>query len=287
MTDAERGSLRVMAVSFLNALPLIHRLPAVAGARVELACDLPSRLAGRLAGGEADLALLPVVESFRGPRGAVMFGFGIACNGPVASVKLFCRGRVEDMTIVLADRGSRTSVALLRVLLAERYGLRPRFRDHEPRPRSLPEAGQGMLVIGDRCFAFDRRLREAGETDVTVLDLGEAWFEATGLPFVFATWAAAPALVRRCGREGLQDLSGLLGTALDQGLERLDEICRQQATAGMLGHGGEASVRAIDYYLRRCLHFRLAESDLDGMRLFQRKCIEHGLVPDAPFPDVV
>jgi chorismate dehydratase len=111
--------LRVGAVQYLNTRPLVHGL-AAAGVRLEF--DLPSRLADRLAAGTLDVALIPSIEMFRAPSKTIISDACIACRGPVWSVKLFSRVPIGQIRTLALDEGSRTSVALVQILLAERAG---------------------------------------------------------------------------------------------------------------------------------------------------------------------
>jgi chorismate dehydratase len=276
---------RVAAVSFLNTLPLIDGLLSGRDPRVELTRALPSRLADELAHGRADVALLPTVEILEGRSGGLLApGAGIACRGNVESVKLFASGGPEDLRRVRVDRGSRTSVALLRVLLAETWGIRPDFVAEEPVPGDLPVPGEGVLVIGDRCFAYEAAFRPAAPGPVTIIDLGGAWYDLTGSPFVFAAWVVAPDFVARAGAEGLAELGDLLDGALRDGYARRREIAAREAAAGRLGPGGEAKAAAISYYFERSLHFGLAEEDLAGMARFGEYCLKHGVLPSTAPP---
>ena len=140
---------RIGAVSYLNTKPLVHGLAARG---VAVRYDLPSRLADQLAAARLDVALIPIVELFRHPGYRIVSDACIACRGPVMSVKLFFRTPPDRVASLAIDEGSRTSVALARILLAERHGVRPRL---EPLPI---DAGLGdtradaVLLIGDRAL---------------------------------------------------------------------------------------------------------------------------------------
>jgi hypothetical protein len=152
---------RIATVSFLNCLPLVEWFTTPEGsARVTLSSDLPSRLSAVLATDRADVALLPTVEILRGHAAGIIGGSGIACRGAVDSVKLYHRGPLAGLKRVAVDRGSRTSVALLRILLAETADNAPVFAEVTPQPGRLPRPGEGVLVIGDRCFAFEPLAQE-------------------------------------------------------------------------------------------------------------------------------
>ena len=278
---------RIAAVSFLNTIPLIDWFEQTGDERVAMSRALPSRLGGLLASGEADVALLPVVEIFRGASPGMLPGTGIACRGDVDSVKMFHHGDPVQLTSVVVDRGSRTSVALLRILLQEQFGIHPEFSEIEPRPGWRPAAGQGALIIGDRCFEYEKELRENGETDVTGYDLGGAWHQLTGLPFVFAAWAVAPGFPEKAGAEGIRELTDLLTQARDYGLAHLDEIAIREAAAGRLGHRGEATTEALDYYFRHSLRYVLGKEEMAGLHRFHEFCVKHGVVPDGAAPSVI
>lgn len=280
-------SYRIAAVSFLNTVPLIEGLVSSPHPDVILTVDLPSRLATQLAGCTVDAALVPAVEILRGRTGGVLSPSGIACDGPVDSVALFAAGPLEGLRTVWADRGSRSSVALLQVLLAERYGLLPEFRETEPEPgRRLP-AGEGLLVIGDRCFAQAGAVARDNPDDLRMHDLGALWKDLTGLPFVFAAWSAAPDLAARMSGDRIGALGRMLTESRDFGLERLDELAAREAAAGKLGPGGEAGPGALAYYFRTSLRLVLGEREWAGLRRFQELCIAHGLAPDLPFPELL
>ncbi|MEN8008209.1 MAG: menaquinone biosynthesis protein [Candidatus Krumholzibacteriota bacterium] len=280
-------AFRVAAVSFLNTIPLIDWFEQSGHDEVVLSRALPSLLGDLLASGEADVALLPVVEIFRGASGGMLPGTGIACRGEVDTVKMFYRGDPARLTTVAVDRGSRTSVALLRILLSEQFGIHPEFTEIEPRAGWRPDSRQGALVIGDRCFEFEKDLHDSEDHDVVGYDLGGAWQALTGLPFVFAAWAVAPGFAEKAGEKGVSELTDLLTTARDHGLARLDEIAAREAAAGRLGHRGEATSEALDYYFRHSLRYVLGDEEMAGLRRFHELCVKHGVVPDGAAPSLI
>ena len=275
---------RVSAVSFLNAIPLIDDLAHPGADEAVLTVDMPSRLAAHLLAEEADVALLPVVEHLDGIGGGRVSTSGIACRGQVDSVKLFTSADLADLRQVATDRGSRTSVALLRILLAELHGVRPEFQETEPRPGRYPGSGEGLLVIGDRCFEYERDLARSSDHGIRGWDLGRMWLEATGLPFVFATWTMSPGFPERAGEEGVRDLGALLDRVRNRGCERLDAIAAREAAAGRLGRGGVATPEAVGDYFRHSLRYVLGEQELAGLRRFRELCLKHEIITAAPSP---
>lgn len=278
---------RIAAVSFLNTIPLIAGLEPREGRDVTLCRDLPSRLHAGLLDGSADVALLPVADVLRGPVGGILPVGAIACHGPVDSVKVFAASAPGELRRIAADRASHTSVALLRVLLAERHGLVPDVTEVEPGPGVVPGPGEGLLIIGDRCFAYERFLRESGRDDVRGWDLGELWRELTGLPFVFAVWALAPGFPAERGEAAVADLRGILVESLEHGLARRTLLAEREAAAGRLGPGGRAGAAAIDYYFRHSLRFTVGPEELAGIRRFHELAVRHRILPGGPMPPVL
>src|SRR5262249_2002073 len=148
--------------------------------QAELSLDLPSRLADRLAAGDLDVALIPVIEYFRGGNYTVVPDIAIATRGPVLSVTLVSRVPWPDIRRVALAEGSRTSAALAQVLLQHRHGIRPAVA---PLPIDAdPEAvdADTVLLIGDRA------MRACLPGFRFAYDLGQEWQDFTGLPFVYA-----------------------------------------------------------------------------------------------------
>jgi chorismate dehydratase len=252
-------ALRLGAVNYLNTKPLIHGLAELAP-DVKLVLDVPSRLADSLAAGRLDVALIPSIEFFQHGGYSIVSDACIACRGPVMSVKLFSRVPAQSITTLALDEGSRTSVALVRILLAERFGVYPQL---EPLPIGAgvrDTRAEAVLLIGDRA------MRSAGGPFAEVWDLGDEWCRWARLPFVFAMWVA---------REGVE-LGGLdraLSAARDSGLAHLDEIALAEAAS--LGLSRPECVA----YLRDNLHFRLGPRETRGLELFYRLASKLELAP--------
>ena len=178
-TNSQR--IRVGAVRYLNTKPLVFGL-AQSAPQIELVYDLPSRLADSLAAGRLDVALIPSIEVFHNPGYTVISDACIACRGPVRSVKLFSRVPLESIRTLALDEGSRTSVALVQILLREQFGIRPELAPFpiEASPESIE--ADALLMIGDRA------MRSPAGRFVAEWDLGDVWCRWAELPFVFAMW---------------------------------------------------------------------------------------------------
>jgi chorismate dehydratase len=257
-----RARLRVGAVSYLNTRPLIYRLTELAP-HIELILDLPSRLADGLAAQQLDVALIPSVEYFQSPEYSIVSDACIGCRGPVLSVKLLSRRPFEEVRSLALDEGSRTSAALVQILLKERYGIRPRL---QPLPIDAAyEAAQSdaVLVIGDRAIHPSH-----GEFPLQ-WDLGDEWNRWAELPFVFAMWVARPGLAA----DALASLESALEQSRDQGLAHLEQIAAGEAPRVRLTR--DQCLR----YLRDNLYFHLGPREKRGLELFRKKAAELGFVP--------
>lgn len=258
---------RLGCVSYLNAKPLIHGLGSdhdPTGPRITL--DVPANLLADLEAGLVDLALCPVIDYHRAsiPMQIVPVG-GIGCAGTTMTVRLFSRVPIDRITTLWADTDSHSSVALVQVLLWHLHRLRPRLIDldagNRQQRRQQPEA---MLLIGDKVVTDS----PSGATYPHQLDLGEAWWHLTGLPFVFAVWMA----------RADADL-GTLPTVLDAHRRRLatDLTALADQYAGPLGWPVDLARR----YLGQVLHYDIGEAELAAMRRFAAMAHDLGLLPEV------
>jgi chorismate dehydratase len=254
-----QSPVRIGAVTYLNARPLTFCLPRLAP-QAELVFDLPSRLADALAAGRLDVAMVPSIEYARCPGCRIVSDACVACDGPVRSVWLYSRVPVEQIRTLALDEGSRTSAALVRLMLKERFAL-------EPVLQSLPIGGSAAESAADAVMLIgDRGMQPPQERFAAEWDLGEQWSRWTGLPFVFAMWIARPGV-------DLGDTPEILAAARDEGISRLAEIARLEAPKLCLP---EAECLT---YLRDCLEFRLAQRQRQGLQLFYELAGRHGLAP--------
>jgi chorismate dehydratase len=249
--------VRIGAVNYLNSKPLIHDLESLAP-QASLVLDVPSRLATMLAQGELDVALIPAIEYFRSGRYSMVPDIAIASRGPVLSVTLFSRMPWESIRSVALDEGSRTSAALVQVLLRKRYGIAP-----ELMPLSLERPAEevqadAVLLIGDRA------MRACLPGFAYAYDLGQEWHDWTGLPFVYAFWAV---------REGA-DLAGVetaLIEAKQRGRKAVGQIAHREAP--LLGLDGGFCRR----YLDNIIHFDLGPREQAGLHHYYMLAAELGL----------
>lgn len=177
------SKIRVGIVNYLNTKPLLFGLDRhpFAG-RIELIGDYPSNLAGLLANDEIDIGLIPVAAIPELPAYHIIGNYCIGTEGEIASVALFSEVPMHDIKKVYLDYQSRSSVALLKYLMRESWGISPEIIEtsDESYRKEIKGTSAG-LVIGDRAF-------EQRKISTFIYDLGSEWRSITGLPFVFATW---------------------------------------------------------------------------------------------------
>ena len=264
LPNSQASKIRIGAVSYLNTKPLVWGLAARLP-HAELVFDLPSRLADALAAGELDIALIPSVEYFQSPEYTLVSDACIACRGPVWSVKLFSRVPPEKIRTLALDEGSRTSAALVRVLLLEKYGVTPHTLRLPINAEPATSHADAILLIGDRA------IHEPAGSWAFVWDLGEEWNRWTELPFVFAIWTARAGL----HPERLAEVELALRETRDAGVAHLAEIAALEAAQVKL-----TPAECLGY-LRDNLFFYLGPREQRGLQLFYQHTQALGMAPSG------
>lgn len=251
--------MRVGIVHYVNSRPLSRGLLA-AGADDPLVCELlpPAAIADRLRSGELDVGLVPSIELARIPDLEVVPGLAIAATHEVRSVLLVSRVPVGEIESVALDENSRTSAALVRILLSERYGLEPEYRPAAADLDAMLASADAALIIGDPALAVPRER-------YVVLDLAGEWLELTGLPFVFAVWAARGEIAARVPVDRFL-------ASFETGLAELDAIVDETAA-----ESGLPAAVVRDYFTRN-LRYRMGPAEQAGLAEFLRRAAGHGLV---------
>ncbi|GAB4137467.1 MAG: menaquinone biosynthesis protein [Thermogutta sp.] len=252
---------RVGGVCYLNAAPLLRNLTDYLPAE-NVVYDVPSRLADLLARGQLDIAIVPSFQAFRDPNSVVLSDACIAAQDVARSVILFSRTPLHQITTLALDAGSRSSAALVRILLAELYQVRPRTRELPLNEDLTKTADDAVLLIGDRAMVS----RPDGFPHVW--DVGAMWHDWTGLPFVFALWIARPGVNHAYW-------GPRFAAARDRGVAQIREIAVEAAE-----NLGLPFPTCYDY-LSRNLHFRLGEAEKTAVDRFGRLLAKHGFVPSG------
>jgi chorismate dehydratase len=255
------STIRVGAVNYLNTRPLIENLEGF-GPQIKLSLDLPSRLADQLTEGKLDVALIPLIEYFRSGRYSILPNIAIASRGPVLSVTLFSKVPCPEIRSLALDEGSRTSAALAQILLRKRYNLQPEVVQLPIDREAESLTTDAVLLIGDRAmkaclpgFSF-------------AYDLGQEWFDWTGLPFVFAVWAVRDGVDLGASETAFYDAKRF-------GLSRVGVIAEREATTLGLDAG------FCRRYLNHIIQFHLGPREEVGLKRYYSLASELGFAPEG------
>jgi predicted solute-binding protein len=225
---------------------------------------LPSVCADELRSGAADIGIVPVIEMAR--QGLDYFhGVGIACHGPVRTILLISKVPFTKIRTLATDAGSRSSVMLSRVILAEKYGVSPKVVSRPANLGAMLTEAEAALIIGDAALALDPE-----KLPFETLDLGQVWNEMTGLPMVFAVWSGRKEVMQERYEKAFVE-------SCRYGVTHIDDIVRAEAPA----RGFAADL--VRTYLTRHIVFELGERDLEGMKLY----LKHALALDGVALDQV
>jgi len=215
----------------------------------DLTFRVPSECANEVASGAADIGIIPSVELNYRDYGRVS-GLGIACRGAVRSILLVSSKPFSEIETLAGDTSSRTSIALARVVLAQRYGVQPRVISRPPDLVRMLEDADAGLVIGDPALHLD-----PGALGDHVLDLGAEWTTLTGLPMVFAIWAGRKETIT-------QAVEAIFAASYQFGRDHLDDIIRVEAA-----QRGIRPELARDYLTRHII-CELGAEEYQGLALF-------------------
>lgn len=251
--------IRFSIIDYLNALPLNMAFKdGRYDEQVALQFDYPSQCADNLAAGRADVGLISSIEYQRIPDLRVVPGVAIASQVRVRSVLILTKKDLADVSVVALDRFSRSSVALLRVLLHRRYGKRPFFTSMTPEPEKMLAEADAALVIGDAALKLP-------EGDFQVIDLATEWFRETSLPFVFAFWTMR-------NNVDAAKVSPLLAQARDYGIAQLPHRLQEIQARWKLEPQDALS------YLTTNIHYHLGPEEEEGLKRFYQYAREAHLI---------
>lgn len=180
---------RLGSVPYVNALPLVAQFEDDPGLGIQVVYDVPSRLPAMLEGGEVAAVLVSSWHVLANPDLRAARGVCIGSQGAVESVRLFSQVPFAEVRSLALDQSSMTSNTLALAILRSRFGAEPEAEPCPPDLAAMLGAHDAALLIGDAGM-------EAQGEGLHVLDLGAAWLEWKGLPFVWALWV---------GGEGLDD----------------------------------------------------------------------------------
>jgi chorismate dehydratase len=259
--------LRLGRVRYINCEPVYYALEhGIVPADCEIHDGTPAQLNGWLREGALDVSVISVMEAVLWPGAyRLLPGLAIACDGPVESVLLASQRPVEELDglPVALSRHSLTSAYLVKLLLEKAYQVRPRF---------LADAGAtgvvARLLIGDEALRLGSRHENS-------LDLGKAWHALTGLPFVFAVWAARSDVWASAAAEVRALHRALLAA-------KAYSQAYPEAMVALACERTGLPPEACRRYLRERLCFDLGPRHLDGLRTFLQLLADAGELPAVP-----
>jgi len=246
-----QGVPRIGCVPYLNARPLLEGLTYPVKELV------PSALIEDFKAGDLDVALLSSIDVISQSDPSVVDGVAIGSRGEVHSVVLAYTGELYSIQEVCLDPSSRTSNALLQILLSEFYGISPKYVRLKDRKLKSMGGDVPTLLIGDPAISCRKRTSK----NIHFLDLGGEWYRHTGLPFVFAMWSLAKENTNK------KELSALLRSAKDSGLRNLSVIASQTPDPDFARH-----------YLSEWIRYDLGDEEKRGLNLFTKLLIKEGLI---------
>jgi chorismate dehydratase len=251
---------KVSVVQYLNTAPLVWgMLKGEQRGKYDLEFTTPAACADAIHQRRADVGIVPSIEYPRIEKGQIIAGISIASKSQVKSVLLLCNKPIEKVQTVAVDNSSRTSAALVRILLRKFYSRFVTITPSAPKPDAMLKRADAALVIGDPALTFEGKV--AG-----VYDLAAEWKKFTGLPFVFAVWAGHEDAVLTRFRKDFEQ-------SRDYGLAHLDEISAEYAPKLKM------TPEAIKTYLTENIDYSLDEDNRKGLREFYRLARETGIIP--------
>jgi chorismate dehydratase len=279
---------RISIVEFLNTAPLVWGFTdgPLAG-RYDLSFTVPSLCAEALRAGQADVAIIPAIEYQRIPGLVALPGMAVAARGEVRSILVVARKPIEMARRIALDTSSRSSVALVKLLCRNFWGISPEFVDADPDPAAMLDIADAALVIGDPALRISVKMEllaakepnaesccggdpsehaVPGIETLFVYDIAHQWREMTALPCVLAIWAARREAVTP---ELLTDFLA----SREYGLAHIEDIA-EGASLKL-----EMPADPLERYLRHNIDYSLDAENLAGLELYYKLSAEAGLIP--------
>ena len=268
---------KISIVKYLNAVPLAWGiLEGSQKGDYDPILSTPAECADQLSKASVDIGLIPSIEFQRIKGSRIVPGPAVASFYQVRSVILVSMVPLWKVKTVASDSGSRTSVALTKIIFDEFYHIHPDFRPAEPNLPSMLAQNDAALLIGDNALKFmaqndlpnlenQKPLLRLGSEPLEVFDLAERWRFLTGLPFVFAFWAV---------RDGFKDASVVdtLKASRDFGVTNIPMIAEKYAD--LL----QVPKEFLQSYLERNVHYYMDQSCLESLQLFYEKAARVGAI---------
>ena len=239
------SKIRVAAVNYLNTKPFLFGIKRHEVLKeIDLVEAYPAEVSRMVMEDRADIGLLPVAVLPKMKEYHLVTDCCIGCDGAVASVGIYSEEPIENLERIYLDYQSRTSVMLAKILLRDYWKKDVEFIDAKTEDFRQEIIGKtGAVIIGDRAL-------EQNTISKYVYDLGEAWKDHTGLPFVFAAWVSNKPLPEEFVKKFTE--------ANHYGLNRLDEVIRENASVKY----------SLEQYYKNNISYIIDEKKLAGLNWF-------------------
>jgi chorismate dehydratase len=254
--------IRVSLVHYLNSAPLGWAfLHGPLQGKFEVIPSSPADCADQLSKGEVDIGLIPSIEYQRMADLQIIPDISISSLLKVRSLLLIKPKGKSSIDSVALDTSSRTTVALTKILLHEKMGLRPEFVSCPPELKVMLDRCDAALLIGDPAL-------QVKPEEYDTIDLVEAWVEWQKTPFVCAFWAC------RKSAKLPADLNSVFLEAKEWGLNHFPEIA--ESFTRLLG----LPAVFLENYLTHNINFDLKSGHLEGLMKFYQLAKKQGLIPE-------
>ncbi len=242
------STIRISAISYLNTAPFAYGLRhSPISKSIELLYGYPLECAQRLKNGEVDVSLLPVGSLPNFSSYNFISDYCIGAEGKVRTVALVTNSPLNQVKKIYLDYQSRTSVLLIKILCREKWGIQPEFINLKPEQNYLTLMdGEAAVLIGDKVFRAEKIFKH-------IYDLSNEWYQAYGLPFVFAVWVS----IRRFPDDFIAEFN----KALQLGISSIPQAIEEFQN---LSISKEESLE----YLQKNISFKLDEQKFKAVEKF-------------------
>jgi len=274
------GKTKISVVGYVNSAPLAWGvLEGEQREKFDPIFSMPAECADQLSSGSVDVGLIPSIEYQQISGTRIIPGAAVASLSRVRSVILVSTLPLWRIRTVSHDSASRASVALAKIVLQKTYGTRAEFRPAEPNVERMLADSDAALLIGDIALRYraanmlpnaeeQKGLIREGAEPLQVFDLMERWQNLTGLPFVFAFWAARPSFRDKAVIEELI-------SSRDYGLKNLEAI------AGRYAEKIQLDKSYILQYLEKNMYYHMNADCVESLRVFYELAAETEIIKSA------
>lgn len=248
---------RFAVLPYCNAAPLVYYISDFCPS-IKLVEKYPREMYDELNSNRVDAALVPIADFLINENLRMVPGLGICADGPVESVLLRSQKPLDEVRSIRLFPESRTSNALIQVLLFQHFGA-----NHDIHFTTDDPEAEATIIIGDKALSKD-------QSDYTY-DLSDMWNRQTNLPFVFAVWAYKADFFDRT------TISSILYKTKEKGCNNISIVSRYHASRLNL------APTYIQHYLTDCLYYDIGHREVESIKIFQ-ELISHINGDDIKIP---